>query len=131
MLPLGVLLYMNLAIYKGMKRLHGPVSTQSVKRKKRSISTGKSTLNPPDQIESGNTSPGIRASFLNMAEEEDERDRDARFTRASILMVLAFGLCHTPRLITNTAEMFSDRAHLPDVSICMYVVNMFVSEHIY
>ena len=37
---------------------------------------------------------------------QEQRDRDTRFTRASILMVLAFGLCHTPRLISNILEMF-------------------------
>ena len=44
---------------------------------------------------------------MNM-EDEEQRDRDTRFTRASILMVLAFGLCHTPRLIANILEMILD-----------------------
>ncbi len=47
--------------------------------------------------------------------EEEEAERDARYTRASILMVLVFGLCHAPRLITNTMEMFINQAHLPPV----------------
>jgi len=57
-----------------------------------------------------------RPPSMIKADDEDERDRDARFARASILMVLVFGLCHTPRLITNTMEMFIDQAHLPAVS---------------
>ena len=44
---------------------------------------------------------------MNM-DDEEQRDRDTRFTRASILMVLAFGLCHTPRLIANILEMILD-----------------------
>ena len=38
------------------------------------------------------------------------------FTRASVLIVVAFGLCHTLRLITNFIEMFCDRRSLPRVS---------------
>ena len=47
--------------------------------------------------------------------EEEAAERDARYTRASILMVLVFGLCHAPRLVTNTMEMFIDQEHLPPV----------------
>ena len=49
-----------------------------------------------------------------------------RFTKASILMVLAYGLCHTPRLITNTMEMVMDvqTSNVPWVSpfkfICIF-----------
>jgi len=46
----------------------------------------------------------------------EERERDASYTRASILMVLVFVVCHTPRLITNTLELFVDQADLPLVS---------------
>ena len=38
------------------------------------------------------------------------------FTRASVLIVVAFGLCHTLRLITNFIEMFCERLSLPRVS---------------
>ena len=34
------------------------------------------------------------------------RKRDARFTRAAIFMVVAFVLCHGPRIIPNVAELF-------------------------
>ena len=46
----------------------------------------------------------------------EERERDASYTRASILMVVVFVVCHTPRLITNTLELFVDQADLPLVS---------------
>ena len=34
------------------------------------------------------------------------RKRDARFTRAAIFMVVAFVICHAPRIIPNMAELF-------------------------
>ena len=61
-----------------------------------------------------------QVSVLNVSENEEERERDARFTRASVLIVVAFGLCHTLRLITNFIEMFIDRVNLPDVRIKVY-----------
>lgn len=98
MLPLGVLLTLNIAIYKGMQRLRG----------------GGNSSNAKNTPKIGGKVPKNEVEIH--VEDEEERERDARFTRASVLMVLAFGLCHTPRLITNTVEMFSDRAHLPHVS---------------
>lgn len=115
---------MNLAIYKGMQRLRGgpPVSNGSTKTtpangRKLAATTASGTLGGPltRKIDPENPT-SIQAAATMNREDIEERERDARFTRASILMVLAFGLCHTPRLITNTVEMFSDRTELPQVS---------------
>ena len=35
----------------------------------------------------------------------NRRKRDARFTRAAIFMVVAFVLCHGPRVVPNMAEL--------------------------
>ena len=51
------------------------------------------------------------------AHTREDCERDASYTRASILMVVGFVLCHTPRLITNTLELFIDQDNLPAVSI--------------
>ena len=103
MLPLGALLYMNISIYKGLQRLHQtPINNGQTEN-----TTKSSEIN------------GCSSSITH--ENEEERERDARFTRASILMVLAFGLCHTPRLISNTVEMFIDQADLPHVRFGIYV----------
>ena len=49
--------------------------------------------------------------------EHQERERDVRYTRASIIMVVMFFFCHAPRLVTNMAEIFMDTADMPPVSI--------------
>ena len=36
------------------------------------------------------------------------RKRDARFTRAAIFMVVAFVVCHGPRIIPNVLELVMD-----------------------
>lgn len=42
-------------------------------------------------------------------QREQEQERDTRYTRASILMVIVFLLCHGPRFATNVMElMFYD-----------------------
>ena len=53
---------------------------------------------------------------LNSARSGEDKEKDACYTRASILMVVVFVLCHSPRLITNTLELFVDQADLPAVS---------------
>ena len=35
----------------------------------------------------------------------EERDREVRYTKVSVLMVIMFLLCHIPRLVTNAGEM--------------------------
>jgi hypothetical protein len=120
MFPMGTLLTLNLAIYRGLKRLHKPLGSAPSRKERETCST-------PTEFEPNSRKPrilsrrvktnGHRAAALSLAPvDEEERERDARYTRASILMVLAFGLCHSPRLITNTVEMFIDQAHLPAVS---------------
>ena len=104
MLPLGALLIMNLSIYKGLQRLHRapPVMNEGHK-----MTNGLNTT-------TDGSSELVKLNeqvALNTTENEEERERDARFTRASVLMVLAFGLCHTPRLITNTLEMVFGNYH--------------------
>ena len=47
--------------------------------------------------------------------EADERERDVRYTKVSILMVFVFFICHAPRLVTNTVEMLIDNANIPMV----------------
>ena len=46
-----------------------------------------------------------------------EKEKDNRYTKASILMVIAFLLCHVPRFATNTMELlfFSDVEQQPQV----------------
>jgi len=129
MLPLGVLLYMNIAIYKGMKRLHASSSkaTYGVNGSllqgtaMSNLRTQKTDLEVPSHSPSHGHIPG-QVSVLNVSENEEERERDARFTRASVLIVVAFGLCHTLRLITNFIEMFCERLSLPrwfEVMVCV------------
>ena len=133
MLPLGVLLYMNIAIYNGIKKLRGaPASTHhstathsnvvgsnannaALKTPRLGAGGCSSKLQPP-KIDPEAAAASLTSSHHQSSEDEEERERDARFTRTSILMVLAFGLCHTPRLITNTVEMFGDRSNLPHVN---------------
>ena len=62
-------------------------------------------------------SPAVASSSASCSEaEHQERERDVRYTRASIVMVVMFVVCHAPRLITNTAEIFTDQADMPEVS---------------
>jgi len=128
MIPLGILLYMNIAIYKGMKKLHGsPIIATSGANGSILQDTQMRTIRPlkTDLEVPAATSHHIhgQVSVLNVSENEEERERDARFTRASVLIVVAFGLCHTLRLITNFIEMFIDRVNLPDWFEIMVCVN--------
>ena len=52
----------------------------------------------------------------NLTSDYVKRFWPSWFTRASVLIVVAFGLCHTLRLITNFIEMFCERLSLPRVS---------------
>ena len=70
---------------------------------------------PPSHVATPSHHIHGQVSALNVSENEEERERDARFTRASVLIVVAFGLCHTLRLITNFIEMFCNRLNLPHV----------------
>ena len=78
--------------------------------------SGKTDLEvPPSGVATPSHHIYGQVSVLNAQENEEERERDARFTRASVLIVVAFGLCHTLRLITNFIEMFCNRLALPHV----------------
>ena len=57
------------------------------------------------------------------------QDRDTRYTKASIIMVVVFMCCHVPRFVANTMELlfFADATELPLVRttlildvMCMY-----------
>jgi hypothetical protein len=48
--------------------------------------------------------------------DHEERERDVRYTRVSILMVVLYFVCHAPRIITNTVEMAVASDKIPIVS---------------
>ena len=122
MFPLATLLSLNLSIYRGLQSLHKPhansvggaIASPKPEQHQRCTSVIKrlARMSNSDAEQTASQPP---SSMIKPDSDEDERDRDARFARASILMVLVFGLCHTPRLITNTMEMFIDQANLPAV----------------
>ncbi len=41
----------------------------------------------------------------NFRKQQREQERDTRYTRASILMVIVFLVCHVPRFATNVVEL--------------------------
>ena len=55
----------------------------------------------------------IRRAGLNEAEY---KKRDANYTRASVIMVVAFVVCNTGRFVPNIMEIFLDLECFPGVS---------------
>ena len=54
-----------------------------------------------------------RTGGLNEAEY---KKRDGKYTRASVVMVLAFMVCNTPRMVPNIMEIFISQDEFPAVS---------------
>ena len=140
-LPLLILFAMNVSIYRELRKLRGQGPGSDLGRKQRSSSLfvsnqdnsnqGNGSCSPrlprrklfaslrsrPNRdAEPGRSSFGNIASGFNDSRSKEDHDRDASYTRASILMVAAFVLCHTPRLITNILELFINQADMPSVS---------------
>ena len=61
--------------------------------------------------------PSITVTATCSDRDHEERERDVRYTRVSILMVVLYFVCHAPRIITNTVEMAVASDRLPIVSI--------------
>ena len=139
--PLVTLFAMNLAIYRVLRKLRTPASASSSSDHRRGSSLFRrqhhQDQSPQQQQQrGGSTKKKLLVHLRGRAENEDptrrsqgpsqggfnggrtkeERERDASYTRASILMVVVFIVCHSPRLITNTVELFVDQADLPMVS---------------
>lgn len=47
--------------------------------------------------------------------EAEFKKRDAKYTRASVVMVVAFVVCNTPRFVPNIMEIFIGQEHFPQV----------------
>ena len=48
--------------------------------------------------------------------EHELKKRDAKYTRASVVMVIVFVVCNTPRFVPNVMELFIDQIQFPKVS---------------
>ena len=137
--PLVTLFAMNLSIYRVLRNLRTPASSSSSDHRRGSSLFRRhhhQDHSPQQQPRGGSTKKKLLVHLRSRAEQEDptrrsqghsqagfnggrtkeERERDASYTRASILMVVVFIVCHSPRLITNTVELFVDQADLPMVS---------------
>ena len=54
--------------------------------------------------------------------EHELKKRDAKYTRASVVMVIVFVVCNTPRFVPNVMELFISQDQFPKVrSFCPVV----------
>ena len=56
--------------------------------------------------------------------EAEYKKRDAQYTRASVVMVMAFIVCNTPRFIPNVMEIFVELDQWPQVRCFVKVENI-------
>ncbi|TRY77947.1 hypothetical protein TCAL_09774 [Tigriopus californicus] len=93
LIPIVGLIYLNCAIYRNMPRIRqfqAPSAPSGSCKRRTSY---------------------VVESEAARQQREQEQERDTRYTRASILMVIVFLLCHGPRFATNVMElMFYDES---------------------
>ena len=58
--------------------------------------------------------------------EAEYKKRDAQYTRASVVMVMAFIVCNTPRFIPNVMEIFVELDQWPQVSTECFVKFLYI-----
>ena len=106
---------MNICIYRTMRNLwyrndSGEETSGSIKSKDLS--------HPRQHFSRQGTSYSMRrVGGLNEAEF---KKRDAKYTRASVVMVVAFVVCNTPRFVPNFMEIIVGLDAIPQVSICPF-----------
>ena len=150
--PLTILLTLNIKIYRELRTLRYPYAINGLPMTVDAIEDSPGAapfIRKPRAPKINSITYNSRPSCLTI-DDAEERDRNTRyvrgyflrntwtdkrghewpkilcifrFTKASILMVLAYGLCHTPRLITNTMEMVMDvqTSNVPWVSTLKFI----------
>ena len=120
---------MNVCVYSTMRNrwfrnetadLEDHQAQSSLSTQERGIETGLSASHPPPPSHrhhlfsrQGTTYSMRRVGGLNEAEF---KKRDAKYTRASVVMVVAFVICNTPRCIPNIMEIIVGLEDSPTVS---------------
>ena len=69
----------------------------------------------------GHENSSITVTATCSDRDHEERERDVRYTRVSILMVVLYFVCHAPRIITNTVEMAVASDKIPIVSLSKHM----------
>ena len=62
--------------------------------------------------------------------EHELKKRDAKYTRASVVMVIVFVVCNTPRFVPNVMELFISQDQFPKVRNYIYL-RLVASDGIY
>ena len=100
LLPLVLLGFLNVRIYRNMPRLgQGPVYIPK----------------PVNMMANGvNDGSALNEEAVNK-HKALEQERDTRYTRASIFMVMVFLICHVPRFVTNVIELLMFHGNIAEV----------------
>ena len=130
LVPLIVMFVLNLSIYKELQKIWSPQANVRISP------TAPTTRGP--NLHQGNNGDGRKSvasissaspcikngsnvgrglSITYHDPDREARERDARYTKASILMVVVYFVCHTPRLFTNMAEIVYYGDQTPEVSL--------------
>ncbi len=102
--------WLNVCIYRAMKQFRPPQNN----RPPAAAAAAAAASAPGGGQEQPQTS-GIRRVVAN---EKELKKRDAKYTRASVFMVVVFILCNSPRLVPNCMELILPSPEdFPDVSM--------------
>lgn len=136
-LPLALLISMNICIYRTMRSQWYPTSRAARGSSSATLHTNTCTTNPTSNhghggggghmttssnrlnrrrsssIENQVTSATIRR--VGGLPESEFKKRDSKYTRASVVMVVAFVVCNTPRFVPNIMEIFIKGESFPKV----------------
>ncbi|TRY62997.1 hypothetical protein TCAL_11176 [Tigriopus californicus] len=109
--PVTLMIVLNVRIYRTMKNFRdipsGPNGSKN---------HGQSSM----RLSGRGNDTGMRRVAGN---EREMKKRDAKYTRASVVMVLVFVVCNAPRLIPNIMEIFISYQDFPRWATLLVCVN--------
>ena len=106
--------------------LTAPSATSSMtsrwmKQKSNEVKNGSKTMSCGSSSSAATAAAAAAAAANSLrrvggVNEHELKKRDAKYTRASVMMVIVFVVCNTPRFIPNVMELFISQSDFPKVS---------------
>jgi len=117
LIPVSVMASLNGYIYRAMRRFRSSEArifrrSQHREAHAKTAAAAAGAHSPVLAAQQAGDGEGMRRVGGN---EKEMKKRDAKYTRASVAMVLVYLFCNSPRLVPNFYEIFYGAPQFPDV----------------